>query len=82
MTSATISIDVDAETARAFAEASEEQRSKLKLLLNLRLRELTVNPARALAQIMDEMGQEAETRGLTPEVLESFLRCDRMTRHQ
>jgi hypothetical protein len=73
MASATISIDVDPETARAFSEASEDQRSKLKLLLKLRLRELTVNPARSLTKIMDEMGQEAKARGLTPELLESLL---------
>jgi hypothetical protein len=73
MPTATISIEIDPETARAFSEASEEQRRKLKLLLKLRLRELTVNPARSLTQIMDEMGQEAETRGLTPEILESLL---------
>ena len=60
MATATISIDVDPETARAYAEASEEQRRELKLLLKLklRLRELTVNPARSLTQIMDEMGQK------------------------
>ena len=75
MATATISIDVDPETARAYAEASEEQRRELKLLLKLklRLRELTVNPARSLTQIMDEMGQEAEARGLTQEILESLL---------
>ena len=69
MATATISIDVDPETARAYAEASEEQRRELKL----RLRELTVNPARSLTQIMDEMGQVAKARGLTPDVLESLL---------
>jgi ferritin-like protein len=73
MASSTISIEVDAETARAFAEANDEQRRKLQLLLKLRLRELTVNPTRSLRQIMDEMGQEAEARGLTPEILESLL---------
>jgi hypothetical protein len=74
MPTATISIEVDPETARAFAQASEEQQRKLRLLLKLRLRELTVNPVRSLTQIMDEIGQEAEARGLTPEILESLLR--------
>ncbi len=73
MPAATIAIEVDDETARAFAEASEEQRRKLQLLLKLRLRELTVNPTRSLKQIMDEMGREAEARGLTPEILELLL---------
>lgn len=74
MATATISIEVDPETARAFAQASEEQQRKLRLLLKLRLREFTVNPVRSLAQIMDEIGQEAEARGLTPDILESLLR--------
>jgi hypothetical protein len=73
MASATISIEVDPDTARAFAEAPAEERRKLQLLLRLRLRELTTTPARPLKQIMDEIGREAEARGLTPEILESLL---------
>lgn len=73
MSTATISIDVDAEAARAFSAASTEQRRKLELLLSLRLRELTRGPARPLAEVMDEMGAEAEARGLTPEILDALL---------
>lgn len=76
MTPATIAIEVDTETARAFAAASPEERRKLQLLLRLRLRELTVRPARTLKQIMDEIGLEAEARGLTPEILGSLLHGD------
>lgn len=71
---ATISIDVDPVAARAFFEASAEERRKLQLLLGLRLRELTTGPTRPLKEIMDEIGAEAESRGLTPEILESLLR--------
>jgi hypothetical protein len=74
MSNATISIEIDEDTARAFAKASGEQQRKLQLLLSLRLRELTLNPSRTLEIIMDQMGHEAETRGLTPEILESLLR--------
>lgn len=73
MPNATISIEVDAQTANAFQDATAEERRKLQLLLKLRLRELTINPRRSLKEIMDEMGQEAEARGLTPEILESLL---------
>ncbi len=73
MSAATIAIEVDAETARAFAEASDEERRKLQLLLKLRLRELTVKSTRPLSEIMDEMGRDAQARGLTPEILESIL---------
>ncbi len=74
MATANISLEVDADTARAFSAASPEERRKLELLLSLRLRELTVRPARSLREIMDEIGQEAESRGMTPEVLEKLLR--------
>ena len=73
MATATISIEVDAESARVFSAASAEERRKLQLLLSLRLRELTANPARRLGDIMDEIGAHAETKGLTPEILESLL---------
>ena len=73
MSAATISIDVDPETARFFSKASEEERRKLQLLLKARLRDLTVTPSRSLTQIMDEIGQEAEACGLTPEILESLV---------
>ena len=73
METSTISIEVDANAARAFREASAEEQRKLQLLLSLRLRELTAGPPRPLKEIMDEIGTEAETRGLTPEILESLL---------
>lgn len=73
MTTATISIEVDPETARAFSEAPPEEQRKLQLLLGLRLRELTAGHTRTLREIMDEIGREAEARGLTPEVMESLL---------
>jgi hypothetical protein len=69
-----ISIEVDADAARAFANAPAEERRKLELLLSLRLRELTSAPTRPLRQIMDDMGAKAESRGLTPEILDSLLR--------
>lgn len=71
---ATISIDVDPDAARAYSQASEQDRRKIELLLSLRLRELTSGPIRPLKQVMDEIGTEAELRGLTPDILESVLR--------
>lgn len=74
MSTATISITVDAEAARSFSEASPEERRKVELLLALRLRELTNARVRPLKEIMDEIGAEAEAKGLTPEILDSMLR--------
>lgn len=73
MAGTTISIQVDEEAARAFAAASAEEQRKLQLLLNLRLRELTLNPSHSLRQIMDAIGTEAESRGLTPDKLAEIL---------
>lgn len=69
----TISIEVEADSARAFFEAPVNERRKLQLLLDLRLRELTTTPVRPLQEVMDEIGTQAEARGLTPERLESLL---------
>lgn len=69
----TICIEVDAESARAYAAASAEQKTKLQLLLNLRLREIMCEPAHSLPEIMDQIGAEAQARGLTPEILDSIL---------
>jgi hypothetical protein len=74
MENATISLEVDADTARAFSAASPDERRKLELLLSLRLRELTVRRSRSLQEIMDEIEQQAEGRGMTPELLEKLLR--------
>ncbi len=73
MSTATISIEVSPEVARAFSAATAEERRKLQLLLGLRLRELTEGSVRPLKEIMDDIGKQAEARGLTPEILESLL---------
>jgi len=76
MPTATIAIEVDADSARAYLQASTEERRKLQLLLGLRLRELTACANRPLVDIMNEIGHEAEARGLTPEILESLMNDD------
>jgi hypothetical protein len=73
MDTETIFVEVDADTARAFSSAPAPDRRKLELLLGLRLRELTVNPPRPLQQVMDDMSRQAESRGLTSEILQSLL---------
>ena len=74
METETITIPVDAEAARSFHEAPPEKRRRLELMLRLRLWELTMGPARPLDQIMDEISQSAQAKGLTPDMLESMLR--------
>ena len=74
MSTESISIPVDSDAARSFFEAPPEDRRKMEILLALRLRELTSKNARSLKEIMDEIGTQAEAKGLTPEMLESMLR--------
>ena len=70
----TISIAVDADAAQAFSQAPADERRKLELLLSLRLRELTSVPSRPLEDVLNDLGAQAESRGLTPEILDSLLR--------
>ena len=73
MATATISIHVEEEAAKAFAAASTEEQHKIELLLSLRLQDLTISSRRPLKAVMDAIGEQAEARGLTPEILESLL---------
>ena len=69
----TILLEVEEETAQAFTEASETERRKYRLLLGLRLRELTSKSARPLQQVIEDIGEAAESRGMTPELLDQLL---------
>ena len=75
MATATLTIQVSEESARAFVQVSPEDQRKIQLLLDLRLRDLTISlpPRKSLQTVMDEIGKNAATRGLTPAILESLL---------
>lgn len=74
MSPSTMNVVLDAETAKLLVAVPPAERHKLELLLRLRLRELIIQPARPLAQVMDEIGRDAEAKGLTPALLDSMLR--------
>ena len=67
-----ITVSVDADVADAYRAVSDEDRRKLDLLVNLRLREATQSE-RTLRDIMQDIGDSAQRRGLTPEMLRSIL---------
>ena len=67
-----ITVSVDPEVAKAYRLASDIDRRKLDLLVNLRLREATRSNA-SLKEVMLEISQNAQQRGLTPEILQSML---------
>jgi len=67
-----ITIRVSSHAASVYEAASEEERRKLDLLLSLKLGAVQ-RRKRPLEEIMSEISQKAQERGLTPEILESFL---------
>jgi Tfp pilus assembly ATPase PilU len=67
-----ITIHVNAELARIFETVPEEQRRKMEALLSLKLSEVTCSK-RSLEEVMSEISQKAQARGLSPEMLDSIL---------
>jgi hypothetical protein len=70
----TITIQVDAETAKAYRAADPEKQEKVSALFKLCLQ--TYFTDKSLSQVMAEIADNAEKRGLTPEILESILNDD------
>lgn len=67
-----ITIRVTPEAAGIYESASEQERRKLDALLSLRLSE-TSKPTRSISEIMKEATEEAQSRGLTEEILKEIL---------
>jgi hypothetical protein len=72
METKTIQIRVSAEVAEQFEAASEEERAKMEALISLQLKSFA-RPTRSLEEIMESMSDYAQSKGLTPETLESIL---------
>lgn len=72
MSTSTISLQVDADLAQAYRSATATDRSKLDLLMSLWLREFANRPT-TLTDLMDDLSEKAQTRGLTPHKLEEML---------
>ena len=67
-----ITVSVDSDVATIYRSASDEERRKLDLLISLRLRDITESRT-SLRDIMLEISCNAQSRGLTREVLQSIL---------
>ncbi|MFH7243395.1 MAG: hypothetical protein ACHWZW_11150 [Spirulina sp.] len=72
METKTIQIRVSAEVAEQFEAASDEDRAKMEALISLQLKSFAW-PTRSLEEIMKSMSNYAQSKGLTPEILESIL---------
>jgi hypothetical protein len=67
-----ITIRVNLEAARIFETFPEEQKRKIEALLSLKLTQAT-REKRTLEEVMSDISQKAQERGLTPEILDSLL---------
>jgi hypothetical protein len=67
-----ITVHVNLEAAHIFETATEEQRRKIEALLSLKLTQVT-REKRTLEEVMSEISQKAQERGLTLEMLDSIL---------
>lgn len=75
-----IIIKVPFEVAEAYRNATEEEREQLQLKIAAIMQsQFTTKRQEAIARLrntMDKASQEAQERGLTPEILESILNAD------
>nr|WP_044200650.1 hypothetical protein [Oscillochloris trichoides] len=68
----TITIPVNRKAAQIYRAASDEQRLKIQMLLSFFLENSRPSPD-ALLRRMDAISDQAQARGLTPEILEAIL---------
>lgn len=72
MSMSLIHMQLDDDAVRIYQKAPQTDKKKLNLLLSMWLREYGA-PEMPLADLMDEISDSAQSRGLTPEILESLL---------
>ena len=66
-----ITIKVDHEIAKVYREAEPEKQQNVLLIFNLILKELFKDAS--FEEIVEQIRQEAEKNGLTPEILKELL---------
>ncbi|MCC5638138.1 hypothetical protein LC593_20330 [Nostoc sp. CHAB 5844] len=80
MTKEEITLKVPYEVAQAYRNASEEEKQQLQLkIVAIMQSQFTIPKQESITRfrnIMDKASQEAQERGLTPEILESILNDD------
>ena len=74
MSTEIITLEVDSEAARVFRSASTEEQEKLQVLLGIWLKEYARADGTSLKETMNDISRKAQSRGLTPEILESILK--------
>lgn len=67
-----IQVAVDDQVAEQYEAASDDDKRTIDLLLSIWLREVNM-PKRPLIEVMDDIGEKAQARGLTPAILEDIV---------
>jgi hypothetical protein len=75
MTMSMISVQLDKDAAHIYTKAPQTDKEKLNLLFSMWIKEYG-DPQISLLELMDEISDKAQARGLTPEILESLLNDD------
>ena len=74
-----ITIQVDPEIAKVYREAEPEKQQNVLLIFNLILKELFKDAS--FEEIVEQIRQEAEKNGLTPEILKELLQDEQITNY-
>jgi hypothetical protein len=67
----TISIEVESEIARAYQNSNSTERQKMQIIFNIWFKQIL--NTRSLEEIIQEMQAQAQTNGLTQEILDEIL---------
>jgi hypothetical protein len=73
MATETITLEVDSEAAQAVKSVPASEWKKLQVLFGIWLKEYAKADTISLKETMNEISEKAQSRGLTPEILESVL---------
>jgi len=68
-----ITMQIDSEAAKAFKSAPPELQQKIQILFSAWLKEVTSSDQTSLKRLMDKISENAQAKGLTPEILETIL---------
>lgn len=73
MLTETITLQVESDVARFYNDAPQTDKQKLQALFGSWLKHYAEADVDSLKATMDEMSWTAQSKGLTPEILESLL---------
>ncbi len=73
MLTETITLQVESDAARVYNDAPPTDKQKLQALFGSWLKQYAEGDADSLKRTMDEISRNAQSKGLTPEILESLL---------